>query len=190
VADNDPRIDRFSTVARETLAPDAQAIWDARLRQVSTTTLSGHFNVLMHAPELCARVSALEGYFRTESTLSARERELVTLATLRAAKAHFAWSRHEQRALEVGISRETVEAVRAQASPEAFRGDERLFVEIACSLAMPGGALGDALFDRALTTLGERKLVETVALIGHYSLVGVLVNGFGVKMLPGDPPTF
>jgi 4-carboxymuconolactone decarboxylase len=189
-SDRDPRVARFSGITRESLPPEAQAIWDRRTRQVNTASLSGHFNVLMHAPELCARISELEGYFRTESTISAHEREMVTLAVLREAQARFAWSRHERRAIERGVGPEVVEALRSQAPLAAFPPQERMLVEIARALARAGGTLPDELAARALDALGERKLVEMIGLIGHYILVGVLVNGFGVRMIEGDPPTF
>jgi hypothetical protein len=39
--------------------------------------------------------------------------------------------------------------------------------------------------DRALAELGRRQLIETVALTGHYSLVGLVVNGFDVEAPQG-----
>jgi hypothetical protein len=46
---------------------------------------------------------------------------------------------------------------------------------------------GPYLYARALADLGERQLVEVVALTGHYSLIGLLLNGFAVPPREGSP---
>ena len=48
-------------------------------------------------------------------------------------------------------------------------------------------ALSDELFARGLTELGRQQLVEAVALAGHYSLIGLVVNGFDVAPPEGSP---
>jgi len=40
--------------------------------------------------------------------------------------------------------------------------------------------LPDELYSRALAELGRQQLIETVALAGHYSLIGLTVNAFDV----------
>ena len=47
-------------------------------------------------------------------------------------------------------------------------------------------ALSDELFARGLAELGRQQLIETIALTGHYSLVGLVVNGFDVKPPEGS----
>jgi hypothetical protein len=45
------------------------------------------------------------------------------------------------------------------------------------------------LYTQALAELGRRQLIETVALIGHYSLIGLTVNAFDVAP-PDKSSTF
>ena len=63
---------------------------------------------------------------------------------------------------------------------------ERLLVEIVRGL-LRSRSLSDELFARGMAELGRQQLVETVALTGHYSLIGLVVNGF--DMTPPDGST-
>jgi len=49
--------------------------------------------------------------------------------------------------------------------------------------------LPEDLYARGLAELGERQLVELVALVGYYGLIGVILNSFEVPP-PDDSPTF
>ena len=50
-------------------------------------------------------------------------------------------------------------------------------------------ALPEDLFAWGLAELGEQQLVELVALVGYYNLIGVVLNSFEVPP-PDDSPTF
>jgi 4-carboxymuconolactone decarboxylase len=102
--------------------------------------------------------------------------------------AHFPWTRHEVRAREVGTRPEAVEAVRANGALDGLTDRERLLVEIVRSLVQTRG-LPQELFARGQAELGDRQLVEAVALTGHYSLIGLVVNAFEVTA-PKNSRTF
>ena len=181
---------RLPAVSRDTLAPEDQAVWDriAAVRTGVRTGGGGPFGVLMHVPALADRVAALEDYFRFNAALPAPDRELVILATAREMGARYPWTRHEARGREVGTRTEAIEAVRVNGSLEALTPRERLLVEIARSL-LRTRSLSDELFARGMAELGREQLVETVALTGHYSLIGLIVNGFDV-LAPDGSKTF
>jgi 4-carboxymuconolactone decarboxylase len=140
----------------------------------------------MHVPGLADRVEHLESYFRAEGELSAADRELIILATVREADARFAWARHEARAKEAGTNPEAVEVLRAKASPDKLPQHERTIVELVRGL-IRDRAVSDDLYARALKELGQTQLIETVALMGNYSLIGLIINAFAI---PEDSKTF
>jgi len=189
--DNTVRPDskRFSVVTREQLDADGQAVWDDRIEQVGNVP-TGHFNVMMHAPELSNRVAKLESYFRFDATMSKKEREFVTLCVVREGEARFGWGRHEPRANELGIPKEVVDMVRNKAPLASFPEEFKLYAEFARELAGTRKPLPEDLHKRALAAWGERKTIEMIALVAHYTLVGVLINGYAVEPRPGDSPTF
>jgi 4-carboxymuconolactone decarboxylase len=134
------------------------------------------------------RVAALEDYFRFNAALPAVDRELVIMATAREMGARYPWARHEARGREVGTRTEAIEAVRANDALEQLTPRERLLVEIVRTL-LRTRTLPDELYARGLAELGRQQLIETVGLIGHYSLIGFTVNAFDVAP-PDDRPTF
>lgn len=177
---------RLPPVSRDALSLENQAVWD-RIAAVRTG-VRGPFGVLIHVPALADRVAALEDYFRFDAALPAADRELVILATAREMGARYPWIRHEARGREVGTRTEAIEAVRANGTLEGLRPRERLLVEIVRGL-LRSRVLSDELFASGLAELGRQQLVEAVALAGHYSLIGLVVNGFDVAP-PDDSSTF
>ncbi len=177
---------RLPDINRDALASDDQAVWD-RVAAVRSG-VRGPFGVLMHVPALADRVAALEDYFRFNAALPPADRELVIMATAREMGARYPWARHEARGREVGTRTEAIEAVRANGALERLTARERLLVEIVRTL-LRTRALPDALYARGLAELGRQQLIETVALAGHYSLIGLTVNAFNVAA-PENTSTF
>jgi alkylhydroperoxidase family enzyme len=143
---------------------------------------------LIHVPALAGRVANLEDYFRFNAALPAGDRELVILATAREMGARYPWTRHEARGREVGTRTEAIEAVRANGGLQGLAPREQLLVEIVRGL-LRTRSLSDELFARGMAELGRQQLIETVVLTGHYSLIGLVVNGFDVAP-PNDSATF
>ena len=178
---------RIEAVSREALTPEGQATWD-RIASGRNGRVGGPYTALLHVPGLADRVRALGDYFRGDAELPPADIELAILATVREAGARYAWARHEVRAREVGTRTEAIEALRGNRPLDSLSPHERLVVKIARSL-LRTRALDDALYARAREELGERQLVELVTLVGHYSLVGFVLNAFEIP-LPAEGPTY
>jgi alkylhydroperoxidase family enzyme len=173
--------DRFALLRRDELKTDeARAIWDKRCSQIHNTFVGGHFNVMMHTPKLCERVSDLEGYFRNESALDKHDRELITCTVLRKAAARYGWARHEKRAIQDGVPAEVIELLRSQAPLGDFPPAYRSIIEFARALTFSTAPLPRELFDRMVKAKGERWVIDAIALVGHYTLVAVTCHGYGV----------
>jgi 4-carboxymuconolactone decarboxylase len=173
---------RLPATSRDKLSTENQAIWD---RVMSGRSAGGPFGALIHVPKLAERIAAVETYFRSEGALPATDRELVILATAREMGAHFPWTRHEIRGREAGLRAEAVEALRANKDLNALLPRERLLVEIVRSL-LREHRLSDELFSRGLAELGAEQLVEMIALVGHYSLIGSVTNAFEIAAPAGS----
>jgi len=174
---------RIPRATRDTIPPEAQATWD-RIAAVRPG-LQGPYGILMRVPALAELVAAEEDYFRLDAALSAADRELVVLAALRELEGHYGWTRHEPRAREEGTRAEAIEAVRAMAAVDGLTPREQVLVELVRTL-LRTRTLPDALFARALAELGQQQLVEVVALVGHYGLIGLILRGFAVPAPEGS----
>jgi 4-carboxymuconolactone decarboxylase len=151
---------------------------------VRSPEMRGPFGVLIHTPKLAEKVASLEDYFRFDAELNAADRELVVLATAREMAAHYPWTRHEVRGREVGTREEAIEAVRKNGDLKGLTEHEQVLVEIPRALVRTRG-IPDDLYQRALKELGQQQLLEVVTLTGHYSLIGMIANGFAVNAPEG-----
>ena len=174
---------RIPAVNRESLSPESQVIWDRITAHRSGA--GGPYSVFMHAPVLADRVGAVEDYFRFTSSLPTVEKELVILAVAREMGAHYPWTRHERRAREANMRPDLLETLRANGPLDKLMPRERLLVEIVRSL-LRTRTLSEELFSRARGELSHEQLVETIALIGHYTTVGYMVNALDVKAPEGS----
>jgi len=179
-------MDRLSPPDRAKLSPEAQAIWDRIAANRSGGAMRGPSAVLMNVPELAGRVAHAEDFFRTEGELPAADRELVILATAREWGARYAWARHEARAREVQVRPEAVEILRKHGALDGLSAREQLLAELVQTL-LRTHELPDELYQRAIDELGPTQLVETIALIGNYCTIGLVIKSFDI---PEESPTF
>lgn len=177
---------RLPAIDRASLSPNAQQIWDRIIAGRSSAAVRGPTAALIHVPELAARVFHLEDYFRTQAELAPADRELFILATVREMEARFAWARHEARAKEAETNPQAIEVLRANGPSESLPPHERTIVDLVRSL-LREHAVSEELYNRALAEFGQRQLIEAVALIGQYCLIGVTINAFAI---PEESPTF
>jgi 4-carboxymuconolactone decarboxylase len=178
---------RLPPIDRDALGAEGQAVWD-RIASGRYGRAEGPYTMLLRRPDLADRVANLGDYFRGASSLSQADVELSILAAVREVEAPYAWARHEVRGRQVGTRAEAIEILRARGDLAGLTDRERLIVEITHELLRTRN-LSDALFARGLDGLGEDQLVELVTLVGHYTLIGYILNAFHIPP-PPDWPTY
>jgi 4-carboxymuconolactone decarboxylase len=171
---------RLPTIKREDLSPENQKRWDRITAGRTGGGGGGPYSALIYAPLLADLLATAENYYRKDAALAEADRELVILATAREFETHYPWTRHEIRGRQAGLREEAIETIRAHGSLEKLTQHERLLVEIVRSL-LRQHRLSEEIFTMALAELGPQKLVELVALIGHYSTIGSVANAFDVR---------
>jgi 4-carboxymuconolactone decarboxylase len=175
---------KLPNATREQLSAEQQKIWD-RVFEGKSGGGGGPYSMLMHSPAMAQHFAATEDYFRNHSLLADADREIIILTAAREVEAHYAWTRHEIRAHNVGIHQATIEALRARADLEQFTGREKLLVEFTRTL-MHEHRLPDALFQRMEQEFGHAKFVEAVGLLGHYITIGTVIRMFDVQPPEGS----
>ena len=90
---------------------------------------------------------------------------------------------------QIGDASEGPEANRRGGTPNFEQKDEAL-VHRVCSELFQTRRLSDATFNEALSTLGEAGLIEVIAIIGYYTLIGNTLNVFQVAVPKGTTPPF
>jgi 4-carboxymuconolactone decarboxylase len=158
---------------REGLTEKQRAAFDAVVG--SRGAVVGPFTVLLHIPELASAAEAMGGYLRFESSLDPMVHEAVVLTVATLLECRFEQHAHEPLARTAGVD---VDAIRAGRT-DGLRRDVRVAVELARSLIVEH-RISDELFARARELWDERALLDLIALVGYYSLLAAVLNGYEV----------
>jgi len=173
---------RLPEIDAAKLTAEQRTIYDRMMRERGH--MRGPFAVWLRNAELCDNTLRLQEMFASRVKLDRRLLELMILVSARLATAQYAWFIHEPYALKFGVASEIVAAIRARRTPDFVREDERLVYDLTMELNV-NQTLSEASYQRGLAMLGEQTLVELIAAIGFYSMVGMTLNAFAVPVPAG-----
>jgi 4-carboxymuconolactone decarboxylase len=145
--------------------------------------VKGPFIPLMRSPQLLARLQKVGEYLRFESAVPRRLNEFATLVVSRAWTQQFEWCTHVPLALQAGTRAETIDALREGRRPVGMSPEEEVVYDFTTELLTTRG-VSDATYRVCVETLGERGLVELVALVGYFTTVSMVLN---VAHTPPEP---
>ena len=163
---------------------DAQRALVARMIASKTGQIIGPMNAWLRSPLLAERAFALGDYARHGSSHEKRISELIIVMTARYWSAQLEWCVHKVEALAAGIDPAIIDAVEARRRPSFKRADEELVYDLITEL-LDTRQVSDGVYDRAIEMYGEAKLVELIAIFGHYNHVAAVLNTFRVKVPTG-----
>ena len=149
----------------------------------------GPFEILIRAPEICGHAAELGEHLRWGTSLPDRLSELAIITTARFWRAQYEWFAHAPLAAEAGVPAAAIEAIRIGGTPSFTAPDEALVYRV-CSEIFRTQRLSDDSFNAAVAALGEAGLVEVIAIIGYYTLIGNTLNVFQVGLPEGQQPPF
>jgi 4-carboxymuconolactone decarboxylase len=149
----------------------------------------GPFQVLIRAPEICEHASKLGEHLRWGTSLPDRLSELAIICTARFWRAQYEWYAHAPLAEKAGVPAAAIEAIRTGGTPILHEPDEALVYRI-CNEIFRSQRLSDESFAAATSAFGEQGVVEIVAIIGYYTLIGNTLNVFRVELPEGETPPF
>lgn len=167
------------------LSPRQQEISDRIASRRGGTR--GPFLVWLRSPELCEKVEALGAYCRFESSLNPRLRELSLLIAARHFDAQYSWNAHVRKAIDLGVSAESLQALAAHEEPSFASHDEQILYQFSTEI-LHGHFVSDETFALALAEFGEQGLVDAIGSLGNYSMLAMLLNTFRVDLQAVEPP--
>lgn len=169
------------------LTPRQQEVSDAIAAKRGATR--GPFLIWLRSPELAEKVDALGAYCRFDSHLSERLRELSLLIAARHFDAPYSWNAHHKKAIEAGVTQESVKELANNEVPHFAHADEQLLYRLATQILREHFVDAET-FDAALAAWGEAGLVDIIGCLGNFSMLAMLLNTFQVDLKPGDPEPF
>jgi 4-carboxymuconolactone decarboxylase len=149
----------------------------------------GPFQLLIRAPEICEHASQLGEHLRWGTSLPDRLSELAIITTARFWRAQYEWYAHAPLAEKAGVPAAAIEMIRTGGTPVFTEQDEALIYRV-CNEMFRTQRLSDASFSEAVEAFGENGLVEVIAIIGYYTLIGNTLNVFQVGLPAGETPPF
>jgi alkylhydroperoxidase family enzyme len=147
---------------------------------VSLTGQAGHiFGTLVRHPGLMRRWLPFGGKLLA-GKLPARDRELLILRTAVNCGTDYEFGQHVLIAAGAGVSDDEVRALVAGTGPDAL-------LLAAADELHADYRLSDATWAALSERYNEQQVMEVPFLVGHYHMVAMLLNSFGVEREAGVP---
>lgn len=168
------RGDRFKPLTWEALTPE-QKVMVEDLLGGSRTSLGGPFNATLRSPEMGNLSQKLGEYVRFRTSVPARLNEMAILLTARHWLAQYEWHAHKPLALKAGLDSAVVDDIQAGRRPSRMRRDEAIVYDFSTELREKR-RVTDATFRAAVDVLGERGVMDLIAVMGYYDFVSMVLN--------------
>jgi 4-carboxymuconolactone decarboxylase len=147
----------------------------------------GPFIPLLRSPEALPLAAAMGGYFRHKSALPPLLSEFVILLTAAYWGAEFEWAAHYAHALKAGMKPATGEAIAAGRKPENLSPEEAALYDFCVELRTKH-SVSDSTYERMVNLFGERGVVDTMGIVGYYSMLAMMLNVARFPANPSDAP--
>jgi len=177
--------ERLKQITYTDLAPEVRPLADDILK-VSSAALGGPYNALLRSPDMGRRCFELLDYLRFKTSVTKRLNEFAILIQARIANAQYEWWAHETIARRAGLSDAVMADLRRCRRPRTMADDERLVYDYCVQLTL-NNRVPDALWQEAVTTMGEQAVVDLTVLSGTYVMVSMLLNATLPPIPKGDP---
>ena len=164
---------------------EAQTAAVADFKQTrNTNRFSGPFVPLLRSPELLTRAQRLGEYLRFHSALPPRLSELVILITARHWSQQYEWTIHSAIARKAGLAPGVIDAVAEGRRPIEMADDEAALHDFCLELLRNQG-VSDATYARAVDLFEEKGVIDTIGILGYYSLLAMVMNTARTPMREG-----
>ena len=176
---------RLAKLTYDQLSAEQKAVWDEVVAG-PRKKMHGPFFIWLHSPDLLSRGEKLGLYARFQSSLPQRLSELCILMMASHWRAGGEWIDHAPIAKSLGVDPEALENLR-QAKPAAFKQkDEVVTYELAQEL-LNARDVSDAAYETAKSVLGERGVLDVIAVLGYYSFIMMSMKAFKMQVDGADP---
>ena len=179
---------RFEPVPDDQMTAEQKSVAEDII--ASRGSVRGPFPVMLHNPGLASASQELGGYARFESKIEPRLLEFAVAVVGRFWGAHVEWVSHSGLALKAGMEADILKAVEEERGPDFVNDDEAAIYDFLTAL-LNKTKVDDAAYAKCLEVLGERGLIDLMAIITHYTVVSMTLNTFRVRVSdPANTPPF
>ena len=178
--------DRMPPIPADKMTADQKkAVAD--FRAARNAEPAGPFTPLLRSPEVMTRARAMGDYLRYRSVLLPRLSEFVILMTARQWTQQYEWYAHHQLALDAGLNASIAAAIAEGRRPGNMAEDEEILYDF-CAELQRNRSVSDATYARALAKFGEQGVIDTVGIVGYYTLLAMVMNTARTPIPPDGTP--
>ena len=157
---------RFRPLTYAELNPEQKAYIDREIAS-GRKSFDGPTNIYLRSPEMANAGRSVQRYLRFEAPTEHKLKEIVIMLTARFWGGQYVWYSHRKFAIEAGLSPAFIDAMAVGKRPGPMTADEAAVYDFFTEL-LATRQVSDATYKTLVDRLGERTLVELVALMGHY----------------------
>ena len=176
---------RLPNLTKDQLKPEDLQFYESIAD--SRGSVRGPYGVLLHSPDLAARVAHTGTYVRFNFDLSEALKETIIITAAREIRSQYEFGAHARLARQAGVSDATIKAIADGTAPSGLSGDEEMLVRYVKELVQ-NHKISDSTFNAVRDKFGTQRTVEITGLIGHYLLVGQILLAFEVELPEGMSP--
>jgi 4-carboxymuconolactone decarboxylase len=178
--------DRMPPIPAEKLT-DAQKKAIEEFKAARSAEVTGPFIPLLRSPEVMNRARAMGDYVRYRSVLPPRLSEFVILMTSRLWTQNYEWNAHEPIARQQGLSPDVIKAISEGRRPDRMSEEEDILYTFFDELAR-NRSVSDATYERAVAKFGEQGVIDTLGIVGYYSMLAMVLNTARTPAKPALAP--
>lgn len=168
--------DRWTDRAREVVLQNKTGVGKDGVPNVLAT--------LVRHPDLLEAWYRFAGYVIGQSTLPARDRELLILRTAWLCRSPYEWGQHVVIGRQAGLGDAEIARVRAGAGAGGWTAHESALLRAADELHAET-TIAEATWQALSRSYGEKQLLDVIFTVGQYRLVASVLNTLGVELDEG-----
>jgi 4-carboxymuconolactone decarboxylase len=187
---------RLQPLPPDTLSPELRAVHDSIAGLVGRSqspvnmldaqgALLGPFPPMLYYPQFGIPALSFLRTLDQHATLDKRVREVAILTVGAAFSARFELYAHEIMAAAVGLPGPVVASLAAGGRPDGLSGQEAIARDITAVL-VAGHVVPASTYQQAVQLLGQSGVAELFFLVGGYTLIAMILNGFDMPV-PDHP---
>jgi len=138
-------------------------------------------SIMAHHPALMTAWMPFRNHVVANSSLSARQRELIILRTAHNCQADYEWQHHVERGQLAGLSLEEINRVRQGADAAGWQADESALLAAADDCHREFNIAENTL-EKIRSHFSAQQQLDIIVTVGLYMILAVIIKTYAVPM--------
>ncbi len=148
--------------------------------------ISPAFALLLHSPDMAARIAHIGEFFLFESPIPSAIHHLIGLLAARELDCTYTWQAHLAGAKASTLSPETIDALECGKPLNRLCPSEQLATDYCYHLLRGNHHVSAQLYEKLLKQFGKSVCIQIAATLGYYVMMSLLANAFTLAP-PSNP---